>query len=60
MFKKKKSLIFVLISLNQGGSQSTLQDIKVAEKAGGYAYKDTTKSHNRNRFIYWLVFSTNL
>lgn len=38
-----------------GATQSTLQDIKVAEKAGGYYYKDKTKVQNRNRFIYWLV-----
>lgn len=36
-----------------GGTQSTLQDIKVAERAGGYCYKDFSKHHTRNRFIYW-------
>lgn len=36
-----------------GATQSTLQDIKVAERAGGYCYKNVSKNHNRNRFIYW-------
>lgn len=36
-----------------GGTQSTLQDIKVAEKAGGYCFKNSLKNHTRNRFIYW-------
>lgn len=36
-----------------GGTQSTLQDIKVPERANGYCYKDATKHHTRNRFIYW-------
>ncbi|XP_037026302.1 nuclear pore complex protein Nup160 homolog isoform X2 [Bradysia coprophila] len=40
------------ISLNTGGTQST-QDIKVAEKAGGYCYKNAWQIDNRNRFIYW-------
>lgn len=36
-----------------GASQSTLQDIKVAERAGGYCYADATGSATRNRFIQW-------
>lgn len=37
----------------KGATQSTLQDIKVVEKAGGYYYNDTSNIYNRNRFIYW-------
>jgi nuclear pore complex protein Nup160 len=33
-----------------GGTQSTLEDIKVAENAGGYCYK---YKNDHNRFIYW-------
>lgn len=36
-----------------GGTQSTLQDIKVPQRAGGYGYKDPSRPHARNRFIYW-------
>lgn len=36
-----------------GGTQSTLQDIKVPQRAGGYSYKDPTKPYARNRYIYW-------
>lgn len=43
------------IILNTGGSQSTLQDIKVPERAGGYSYKDCSKYFTRNRFIYWRI-----
>ncbi|XP_076237550.1 nuclear pore complex protein Nup160 [Calliopsis andreniformis] len=43
------------ITLNTGGSQSTLQDIKVPERAGGYSYKDCSKYFTRNRFIYWRI-----
>ncbi|KAF7387510.1 hypothetical protein HZH68_013187 [Vespula germanica] len=43
------------IILNTGGSQSTLQDIKVPERAGGYSYKDNSKYFTRNRFIYWRI-----
>ncbi|XP_033337859.1 nuclear pore complex protein Nup160 [Megalopta genalis] len=43
------------ITLNTGGSQSTLQDIKVPERAGGYSYKDCSKYYTRNRFIYWRI-----
>ncbi|XP_043288252.1 nuclear pore complex protein Nup160 homolog isoform X2 [Venturia canescens] len=43
------------ITLNTGGSQSTLQDIKVPERAGGYSYKDNSKHFTRNRFIYWRI-----
>ncbi|PNF18521.1 Nuclear pore complex protein Nup160-like protein [Cryptotermes secundus] len=39
-----------------GGTQSTLQDIKVPERAGGYCYKDSTKHYTRNRFIYWRIY----
>ncbi|XP_066602662.1 nuclear pore complex protein Nup160 homolog [Prorops nasuta] len=43
------------IVLNIGGSQSTLQDIKVPEIAGGYSYKDNSRHFTRNRFIYWRI-----
>ncbi|CAH0554990.1 unnamed protein product [Brassicogethes aeneus] len=43
------------ITLSTGGTQSTLQDIKVAEKANGYCYEDSTKTHTRNRFIHWRI-----
>ncbi|XP_071559183.1 nuclear pore complex protein Nup160 homolog isoform X2 [Temnothorax nylanderi] len=43
------------ITLNTGGSQSTLQDIKVPERAGGYSYKDSSTYFTRNRFIYWRI-----
>ncbi|XP_011311730.1 nuclear pore complex protein Nup160 homolog [Fopius arisanus] len=43
------------IILDTGGSQSTLQDIKVPERAGGYSYKDSYKYTTRNRFIYWRI-----
>lgn len=36
-----------------GGTQSTLQDIKVPERANGFCYDDLSKHHMRNRFIYW-------
>lgn len=36
-----------------GGSQSTLQDIKVTEHANGYCYKYYKGKSDRNRFIYW-------
>lgn len=42
-------------TLNTGGTQSTLQDIQVPERAGGYCYKDSTKHYTRNRFIYWRI-----
>ncbi|KAI5645364.1 hypothetical protein NE865_02451 [Phthorimaea operculella] len=41
------------IILNTGGTHSTLQDIKLPQKAGGYWYKDSKKTITRNRFIYW-------
>lgn len=41
------------IHLNTGGTQSTLQDIKLPQRAGGYWYKDSKKANTRNRFIYW-------
>lgn len=45
------------IVLNTGGTHSTLQDIKLPQKAGGYWYKDSTKFYTRNRFIYWQTTS---
>lgn len=33
-----------------------MQDIKVAEKAGGYCYKNVSLNHNRNRYIYWRSY----
>ncbi|XP_046389457.1 nuclear pore complex protein Nup160 homolog isoform X2 [Ischnura elegans] len=41
--------------INAGGTQSTLQDIKVPERAGGFSYKDSSKHYTRNRFIYWRI-----
>lgn len=32
-----------------------MQDIKVPERASGYAYKDNYKYYTRNRFIYWRI-----
>ncbi|KAK6630703.1 hypothetical protein RUM44_002872 [Polyplax serrata] len=43
-------------TLNTGGSQSTLQDIKVTERSGGYSFKDQSKYYTRNRFIYWRIY----
>ncbi|CAB3251716.1 unnamed protein product [Arctia plantaginis] len=45
------------VTLNTGGTHSTLQDIKLPQKAGGYWYKDSTKVYTRNRFIYWQTTS---
>ncbi|XP_037936413.1 nuclear pore complex protein Nup160 homolog isoform X2 [Teleopsis dalmanni] len=45
---------WIEITLNTGGTQSTLQDIKVSDKAGGYCFKNVALNHNRNRYIYWL------
>ncbi|XP_045515862.1 nuclear pore complex protein Nup160 homolog [Pieris brassicae] len=45
------------ITLNTGGTHSTLQDIKLPQKAGGYWYRDSEKSSTRNRFIYWQTTS---
>lgn len=42
--------------LDTEAAQSTLQDIKVAEKAGAFYYENVKSIFNRNRFIYWLVF----
>ncbi|GLH07082.1 Nuclear pore complex protein Nup160 homolog, partial [Gryllus bimaculatus] len=39
-------------TVNIGGTQA-LQEIKVPERAGGYAYKDQVKIYSRNRFLYW-------
>lgn len=39
-----------------GGTHSTLQDIKVAEKAGGYCFKNVSLNHNRNRYVYWRSY----
>lgn len=33
-----------------------MQDIKVAEKAGGYCYSNVSLNHNRNRYIYWRTY----
>ncbi|XP_059616440.1 nuclear pore complex protein Nup160 homolog [Phlebotomus argentipes] len=41
------------ITLTIGGTQSTLQDIRIAEKAGGFCYADGSNLQSRNRFIYW-------
>uniref|UniRef100_A0A336M2C2 CSON008359 protein n=2 Tax=Culicoides sonorensis TaxID=179676 RepID=A0A336M2C2_CULSO len=41
------------IVLDTGALQSTLQDVKVPENAGGYLYKNIGCDAARNRFIYW-------
>lgn len=43
------------LTINTGAAQSTLEDIKLAERAGGYAYQEdpTLGNTTRNRFIYW-------
>ncbi|XP_063612781.1 nuclear pore complex protein Nup160-like, partial [Penaeus indicus] len=41
-------------SVHTGAAQSTLQDIKVPEYGGGYAYKSLSPA-TRNRYIYWRV-----
>lgn len=45
------------ININTGAAQSTLQDIKLPECAGGFAYNDSNRagSVTRNRFIYWKI-----
>ncbi|XP_053606276.1 nuclear pore complex protein Nup160 homolog isoform X2 [Plodia interpunctella] len=45
------------VILNTGGTHSTLQDIKLPQKAGGYWYKDSKKVNTRNRFLYWQTTS---
>lgn len=45
--------ISLVTPLPAGGSQSTLQDIKVTEHANGYCYKYYKGKSDRNRFIYW-------
>ncbi|CAG9772816.1 unnamed protein product [Ceutorhynchus assimilis] len=45
------------IPIFTGGAQSTLQDIKVTEKASGYSYADSNRYYTRNRFIYWRIDS---
>ncbi|XP_075528795.1 nuclear pore complex protein Nup160 [Dermacentor variabilis] len=43
------------LTINTGAAQSTLEDIKLTERAGGYAYREDPAWANatRNRFIYW-------
>ncbi|XP_071489646.1 nuclear pore complex protein Nup160-like [Diadema antillarum] len=45
------------LTINAGGSQGVLQDVNVAESAGGFAFKDSNKvnSVTANRFIYWCT-----
>ncbi|KAM3966268.1 LOW QUALITY PROTEIN: nuclear pore complex protein Nup160 homolog [Aphomia sociella] len=45
------------IVLNTGGTHSTLQDIKLPQKGGGYWYRDSLKANTRNRFLYWQTTS---
>ncbi|XP_060802410.1 nuclear pore complex protein Nup160 homolog isoform X2 [Amyelois transitella] len=45
------------VMLNTGGTHSTLQDIKLPQKAGGYWYMDSKKVNIRNRFLYWQTTS---
>ncbi|CAG9561271.1 unnamed protein product [Danaus chrysippus] len=48
------------VVLNTGGTHSTLQDIKLPHKAGGYWYKDSKRANTRNRFIYWQTTSDSI
>ncbi|XP_013393121.1 nuclear pore complex protein Nup160-like isoform X1 [Lingula anatina] len=50
------------ITVNTGGSGSTIQDLKVPESAGGYVFRDGNRlqSYARNRFIYWRVHKDTL
>ncbi|CAH0729818.1 unnamed protein product, partial [Brenthis ino] len=48
------------IILNTGGTHSTLQDIKLPHKAGGYWYRDSKIANTRNRFIYWQTTSDSI
>nr|XP_054757535.1 nuclear pore complex protein Nup160-like [Lytechinus pictus] len=43
------------LTINSGGTQGVLQDVNVADSAGGFTYKDSHKvnSVTANRFIYW-------
>ncbi|XP_068081353.1 nuclear pore complex protein Nup160 [Anabrus simplex] len=41
-------------TINIGGTQA-LQETKVPERAGGYAYRNQVKLYTRNRFLYWRV-----
>ncbi|XP_055713609.1 nuclear pore complex protein Nup160 homolog [Phlebotomus papatasi] len=41
------------ITLTFGGTQSTLQDIRIPDKAGGFGYENRSYPESRNRFIYW-------
>lgn len=43
-------------TLNTGGTQSTLQDIRVPQRAGGYSFRDPSRLYARNRFIYWRTY----
>ncbi|ESO97630.1 hypothetical protein LOTGIDRAFT_228261 [Lottia gigantea] len=47
------------ISVNTGASTNTLQDIKVSESCGGYAYEESGESDSpvRNRYIYWRSYN---
>ncbi|XP_030768263.1 nuclear pore complex protein Nup160 homolog isoform X2 [Sitophilus oryzae] len=51
---------WIEITLHTGGTQSTLQDIKITERANGYSYLDSTRHYTRNRFIYWRISSDTL
>ncbi|GBP19915.1 Nuclear pore complex protein Nup160 homolog [Eumeta japonica] len=48
------------VVLNTGGTHTTLQDIKLPQKAGGYWYRDANKVNTRNRFIYWQTTSDSI
>lgn len=52
-FRKKYKIPVYFVVIFAGGTQSTLQDIKISEKANGYCYRDALKHYTRNRFIYW-------
>nr|XP_053641037.1 nuclear pore complex protein Nup160 homolog [Cherax quadricarinatus] len=42
------------ITVDTGAAQSTLQDIKVPEYGGGYAFKPLSPA-TRNRYLFWRV-----
>lgn len=43
------------LTISTGAAQSTLEDIKLSERAGGYVYRDSVSTgySTSNRFIYW-------
>eukprot|EP00095_Tigriopus_kingsejongensis_P000570 snap_masked-scaffold372_size192401-processed-gene-0.15 protein:Tk00570 transcript:snap_masked-scaffold372_size192401-processed-gene-0.15-mRNA-1 annotation:"nuclear pore complex protein nup160-like protein" len=42
-----------LMSINTGGTASTLQEIALADGSGGYTYVDDGRAWTKNRFLSW-------